>query len=170
MTFTLRPWALKDLDTLVHYADNPRIAGNLTDQFPHPYTRESGERFILLATGQTPNHILAIDVDGRAVGAVGLHPQKDIYRKNAEMGYWLAEPYWGRGIMTQAVRQMVNYGFDRWDITRIYARPFGRNIASQRVLEKAGFTLEARLEKTIFKSGVFEDELIYAVRREGGGG
>ena len=81
------------------------------------------------------------------------------------MGYWLAEPFWGKGIITAAIRQMVEYGFKTWDITRIYARPFGSNIASQKVLEKAGFRLEVRFEKTIFKNGVFEDELIYAIRR-----
>ena len=164
MEFTLRPWSLDDLDSLIRYADNFNIAKNLTDKFPHPYSVESGKGFIANASKTEPYHIMAIDVDGEAVGAIGLHPQEDIFAKNAEMGYWLAEPFWGKGIMTRAIQQMVDYGFQTFDINRIFARPFGSNIGSQRALEKAGFTLEARFEKTILKNGNYEDELVYAVR------
>ena len=101
---------------------------------------------------------------GRARGAAEA-PQADVHRKNAELGYWLAEPYWGQGIITRAITRMVSYGFEHWDIHRIFARPFGTNIASQRALEKAGFVLEARFEKTIFKNGEYLDELVYAIRR-----
>ncbi|MCB9035719.1 MAG: GNAT family N-acetyltransferase [Lewinellaceae bacterium] len=163
--FHLRPWSLGDLDSLVKFGDNFNIAKNLTDQFPHPYTSEKGKTFIEYATRNDPPNILAIEVNGQAAGGIGIHPQSDIHRKNAELGYWLAEPYWGQGIVTRAIPQMVDYGFQHWDINRIFARPFGTNIASQRVLEKAGFVLEARLEKTIFKNGEYLDELIYAVRR-----
>lgn len=165
MNFKLRPWAATDLDSLVKYADNFNIARNMADIFPHPYTREKGQAFLEMATKGNPPHILAIEVEGEAAGGIGIHPQTDIYRKNAEMGYWLAEPFWGKGIMPQAVRQMVEYGFEHWDINRIFARPFGPNTPSQKVLEKAGFTLEARLEKTFYKNGEYLDELIYAVRR-----
>ena len=165
MNFSLRPWSENDLDNLVKYANNLKIAKNLTNKFPHPYTRESGEMFIKMATGSNPPTVLAIDSNGEAIGAIGLHPQTDIMCKNAELGYWLAEPYWGKGIMTKAVKQMVEYGFKNLDITRIYARPYGTNIGSQKVLEKAGFVLEGRFEKTIFKYGEFLDELIYAVRK-----
>lgn len=95
-----------------------------------------------------------------------MHPQKDVYRKNAELGYWLAEPYWGKGIITKAIIQMVDYAFKNFDMYRIYARPFGYNIASQKALEKAGFTLEAKLEKAFFKNEQFVDELIYVMRRD----
>lgn len=166
MQFTLRPWHESDLESLVKYANNPGVAQYLMNRFPHPYTPEHGRNFIAMASGSRPYNILAIEVEGEAAGGIGLHPQEDIYCKNAELGYWLAEPYWGRGIVTRAVLQMVEYGYLHWDITRIYARPFGTNIASQRVLEKAGFTLEARFEKTIFKNGVYLDELVYAVRKE----
>ncbi|MEZ4953712.1 MAG: GNAT family protein [Saprospiraceae bacterium] len=165
MQFSLRPWTINDLNSLVKYANNFNIAKNLTNKFPHPYTEENGRFFIGMATEHDPPNVLAIDVAGEAVGGIGIHPQTDIMCKNAELGYWLAEPFWGKGIMTKAVRQMIDYGFAHWDITRIYARPFGTNIGSQKVLEKAGFTLEARFEKTIFKNGEFLDELIYAVRR-----
>lgn len=165
MHFRLRSWIIEDLSSLVKYANNFKIARNLMDAFPHPYSEENGKAFIEMANTYVPPNILAIEVNGEAAGAIGLHPQHDVYRKNAELGYWLAEPYWGKGIMTEAIRQMVNYGFENPDLRRIYARPFGYNIASQKTLEKAGFVLEARLEKTILKNGEYHDELIYAVRR-----
>lgn len=154
-----------DLDSLVRYANNINIARFLTNQFPHPYTEENGRAFIEFAMSGTPMRIMAIDINNEAVGGIGVHPQKDVYSKNAEMGYWLAEPFWGNGIMTSAIRQMVDYGFKNFDINRIFARPFGNNHASQKVLEKSGFTLEARYEKTFFKNGEYLDELVYAVRR-----
>ena len=166
MTFTLRTWALNDLDALVKFANNFEIAKNMTDQFPHPYTAENGKNFIGMATKDSPLHIFAIDINGQASGGIGIHPQSDIQRKNAELGYWLAQSFWGQGIITQAIIQMVDYGFKMFDINRIFARPFGTNIASQRALEKAGFTLEGQFEKSLIKNGDYVDELIYAVRRK----
>jgi RimJ/RimL family protein N-acetyltransferase len=166
MNFTLRPWKLSDLDSLVKYANNPKIAANLTNGFPNPYHRENGEAFINMAMEHDPIQIFAIDIKGEACGGIGLHPQTDIHEKNVELGYWLAEPFWGKGIVTAAVKQIVIYGFKTFDIERIFARPFGYNIASQKLLEKAGFTFECRFEKTIFKNGVYQDELFYAIRRE----
>jgi len=165
MDFKLRPWDMNDLQSLVKHANNPKIAGNLTNKFPYPYTEENGRDFIAFATSNMPYHVMAIEVEGNAVGGIGIHPQTDVSCKNAELGYWLAEPFWGKGIITGAIKQMIAYGFDNFDITRIYARPFGTNVASQRVLEKTGFVLEGRFEKTLFKNGEFLDELIYAVRR-----
>lgn len=138
MNFKLRKWNSNDLDSLVEYADNWEIAKNLTDKYPHPYTRVAGEQFIKFASSSS-NHIYAIDINGVACGGIGLHPQEDIHRKNAELGYWLAEPFWGKGIMTEAVKLMIDYGFKNIDIDRIYAIPFGSNIGSQKVLEKLGF-------------------------------
>lgn len=166
MNFKLRPWTLEDLPSLVKYANNTKIARNLTDAFPHPYTEASGKDFITRAMAGSPTNIFAIDVDGEAVGGIGLHPQTDIHCKNAEMGYWLAEPFWGRGIMSNAVAQMVEYVFENFDFTRIFARPFGTNLASHLVLGKAGFTLEGRFDKVLYKNGEYLDELIYAVRRK----
>ncbi len=167
MNFTLRSWKLDDLGSLLENANNQAIARNLMDQFPHPYSEENGLRFIGMASSLEPQTILAIDVEGKAVGGIGLHLQNDIYRKNAEMGYWLGETYWGKGIMTQAIREMTKYGFANLDIERIFARPFATNLASQRVLEKAGFMFEAKLHKTIFKNGQFLDECIYSILRTG---
>lgn len=165
MYFILRPFNINDLDSLVYYANNYNISKNMTNKFPYPYTVESGLFFLNAATQNIPNNILAIDIEGQAVGGIGIHPQEDIYCKNAELGYWIAEPFWNKGIITNAVIQMIEYGFNNFDINRIFARPFGYNIASQRVLQKAGFILEARYEKTLYKYGEYIDELIYAVRR-----
>ncbi len=166
MDFKLRPWRMDDLDCLVRYANNPNISGFLTDQFPHPYTEEDGRNFIKMAKNAFPVKILAIEVQGEAAGSIGIHPLQDIFRENAELGYWLAEPYWGQGLTTRAVREMVHFAFDHYNIQRVFARPFGNNPASQKVLEKAGFILEARFEKTLIKNGERLDELVYAIRRE----
>ncbi|MFZ1528152.1 MAG: GNAT family protein [Ferruginibacter sp.] len=163
--FKLRPWHINDLESLVEQANNFKIARFLTDGFPHPYTKENGRAFIEMASKDNPIHIFAIEIDEKAVGGIGLHPQTDIMKKNAELGYWLGEAFWGKGIITAAVKQVVKFGFETYDITRIYARPYGSNTASKKVLEKAGFVLEARIEKNIFKNGEFLDELIYGIRR-----
>lgn len=165
MNYKLRAWKAEDIESLVANANNPNIARFMTDGFPHPYSADDAKAFIQFATKDHPIHMFAIDVDGKAVGGIGVHPQSDIMKKNAELGYWLGEAYWGKGIITSAIRQMTDFAFATYDITRLYARPFGTNIASQRVLEKAGFKLEARIEKNIFKTGEFLDECIYAVRR-----
>ncbi len=166
-SFTLRPWSIADLHSLVEHANNPNIARFMTDAFPHPYAEANGKAFIEMACKDQPIHIFAIEVEGKAVGGTGVHLQADIMRKNAELGYWLGEPYWGRGIIAQAIGQIVDFAFRTYDVNRIYARPFGTNTASQRVLEKAGFKLEARFEKTVFKNGEYLDELVYAYRLSG---
>lgn len=163
--FTLRPWQITDAASLAKYANNASIAKNLTDAFPHPYGMENALAFIKMASASDPVTIFAIEINGEACGGIGLHPQHDIHRMNAELGYWLAEPYWGHGIITQAILQIVDFGFKTLPVDRIFARPFGSNQGSQKALEKAGFVLEARLKNTLFKNGKYEDELIYAVRR-----
>lgn len=161
----LRPWTINDLPALLKHANNPNVAANMTDGFPYPYTKADGLKFLAFANQDEPVHIFAIEFNGEAIGGIGVHPQQDIHRRNAELGYWLAEEYWGRGIMSQAIPLMVDFAFGTYDITRVFARPFGRNLGSQRVLVKSGFVLEARLENTIFKNGHYEDELIYGIRR-----
>ncbi len=165
MEIQLRGWELSDLNNLVSYANNINIAKNLTDQFPHPYTMEAGKKFIDQASLANPIHIFAITLNNEAIGGIGIHPKEDISKKNAELGYWLAEPFWGKGILSQTIPKMVAYTFANFDINRIYARPFGSNIASQKVLEKNGFILETSFKNTFFKNGKFEDELIYAIRK-----
>jgi len=166
--FTLRAWDMRDLECLLKYANNSRIANNLTNRYPQPYREEDGLSFIQMAQKAKPLEIFAIakHPDNEAIGSIGVHPQSDIYCKNAEIGYWLAEPFWGQGIATEALRQICTYAFANFEVERLFARPFGSNYASQRVLEKAGFVLEARLEASLFKNGRYEDELIYARRRK----
>lgn len=161
----LRPWTIHDLDRLVECANNFNIAKNLRNRFPFPYTREDGVLFIETVSKQNPVQVFAIEVDGMPGGGIGIFPQDDIFCKNAELGYWLAEPLWGRGIITEAIKQMLPYAFNTWDISRIFATPFGHNTGSQKALEKAGFVLEGRFAKTIYKNGEYHDELIYAVRK-----
>lgn len=165
-TIALRPWEMEDLQDLVTYANNPKIAQNLTDMFPHPYTRENGISFIQMTKNMQNGVILCIALDNKVAGSIGLHLQNDIMRKNAELGYFVAEPFWGKGVCTAAVRLMVSHGFRHFDIDRIYARPFGRNIASQKVLMNAGFKFEARFHQNIIKNGVKEDELFFGIRKE----
>lgn len=164
MDFTLRRWNKSDLDSLVKYANNWNIARNLTDMFPYPYSRAAGTKFIEMVVENHDQTVFAIDIGGEACGAIGIHPLTDIHKKNAELGYWLGEPFWKKGIMTRAVIQMTGFGFKSYSVNRIFARPFGSNIGSQKVLEKAGFKLEARFEKTLWKKDHYEDELIYAIR------
>ena len=169
MNFTLRPFRDSDLASLVKYANNYNIARFLTNQFPHPYTEEDGRKFISNVANNNPTNVFAIEVNGEAAGAIGIFPQTDVHEKNAEMGYWLAEPFWGNGIITRAIEQTVEYGFKTFDITRIFARPFSINSASHRVLEKAGFVCEARLKNALYKNGEYMDELIFAKMKNIGG-
>ncbi len=159
----LRPWTINDLPTLVQLANNPEIAKYLTNHFPHPYTEEDGKVFLEKTIAEQPFNVFAITCDGQVAGSVGIFMQSDIHAKSAEVGYFVGEAYWGRGLAVAAVREIVEYGKKNWDIRRIYARPFGTNIRSKRVLEKAGFKLEACLKDSIYKNGKFEDELIYSI-------
>ena len=160
----LRKWRESDTNALAKHANNINIARFLTDAFPYPYSMDDANIYISNVKDEDPVKCFAIDLNGDAIGSIGIFPQSDVHRKNAEMGYWLSEEYWGRGIMPEAIRQIVAYGFETFDINRIFARPYGHNIKSQRVLEKAGFVLEARFEKTLIKNNKFVDELIYATR------
>lgn len=165
MNIDLRRWSLNDADELVLLANNYNIAKFLTDVFPHPYTHDHALKFIETVGNEFPQKVFAITLDGKPVGAIGVFPQQDIMRLNAEMGYWVGEKYWGKGIVSKVIPMMVDYAFDTFDIKRIYARPFSNNLASQRVLEKSGFILEARIEMNIIKYNEILDELIYAYRR-----
>ena len=165
-TVKIRSWEAGDLDDLVRGADNPNVARWMTDGFPSPFTPDDGRTFIASVQSDDPPQVFVIEVDGRAAGSIGIFPRSDIHRLSAEMGYWLAEEFWGRGIMAEAIAQIVDYGFLTFDIERIFARPFGSNIRSHRVLQKAGFRLEARFEGTIFKNGHRDDELWFAIRKE----
>lgn len=163
--FTLRFWTEADLASLVKYANNWNVSKNPTDKFPFPYTEGDGKIFIDFASKEV-GRIFAIEVDGEAAGGIGIHPQDDIHRRNAELGYWLAEPFWGKGIVSRAIAQVIAIAFTSLPVDRIFARPFGTNKASQRVLEKNKFRLEARFERVLVKGDAILDELVYAIRRE----
>ena len=170
MDFILREWRREDAADVARYADNEKIARNLRDVFPFPYILTDAQEFIesCLAADEEKQLFRAIEVDGHAVGSIALCLGSDVYRMTAELGYWLAEDYWGRGIMTQAVRQLCREGFSRWDIQRIYAEPFAHNAGSRRVLEKAGFSLEGVMRRGVFKRGQVCDFCMYALLREEG--
>jgi len=165
MEFTLRAFETTDQHQLALHANNINLAKNMTNKFPHPYSLQDAKNFIEMVAKSDPLHVQAIAINEGIIGAIGVFPQDDIFCKNAEMGYWLAEAHWGKGIMTEAVKQGVEYGFSQFNVNRIFARPFDSNPASIRVLEKAGFHFEAKFEKTIFKFGAYHDELVYAIRK-----
>jgi len=160
----IREWREEDISDLVRFADNRKIWNNLADAFPSPYTKKDAIAFITKTLQDNPRKILAIDIDGLAIGSIGIFPEKDIHSKNAAIAYWVAEQYWGKGIAGAAVKLMIDYGFKNFDITRIYAKPFGYNKASHRVLEKAGFTKEAIIKNGVFKNNQYFDEHIYSIR------
>ena len=159
---SVRSWSNDDLGSLVKYADNRKIWLNLRDRFPHPYTRRDGRDFLHLARSQRPETMFAIDVGGEAVGGIGFVAGTDVERVSAEIGYWLGEPFWGRGIATEALVAVTKHAIDAHKLTRIYALPFARNEASCRVLEKAGYLLEGRLRRSCIKDGEVLDQLQYA--------
>lgn len=166
MNFTLREWRREDASDVAKYANNEKIAQYLRDVFPHPYTQENAREFIeSCLNGDASEMFRTIEVDGHAAGSIALLRGSDVYRRNAELGYWLAEDCWGRGIMTEAVRQLCREGFDAWDIERIWAEPFAHNAASRRVLEKAGFILEGVQRRSVFKWGKVHDSCMYALLR-----
>jgi [ribosomal protein S5]-alanine N-acetyltransferase len=162
----LRPWHPEDAYSLVRHANNRRVWINLRNGFPHPYTLEDADRWLSVANSVQPTRNFAIVVDGEAAGGVGLMLKDDVYYRTAEIGYWLGEKHWGRGITATAVNVVLDYAWQTFDICRIYAGVFEYNRPSIRVLEKSGFTFEARLHKSVSKDGRTVDELIYAIVRE----
>lgn len=166
MEFTLRPWRLSDAASLTAQADNIRVWNHVRDYFPHPYTERDGVAFIEMVLAKpAPATDLAIEIDGRAVGGIGIVPGRDVERITAEIGYWLGETYWGRGVMSDAVRQMADYAFANFEIRKLFASVFDFNRASQRVLEKAGFTREAILRSGAIKNGQIVDLHYYSLIR-----
>lgn len=166
--FSLEKWDMKYADDVAEFADNPKIAANLRNAFVNPYTKKDAEEYIRMCSenDEKSQSTRAIVVDGRAVGSIGFFMQSDVYCKNAEIGYWLAEPYWRKGIMSQALTQLCKFGFDNYDIERFFAEPYSYNTGSKRVLEKAGFKLEGIMKKGVYKNGIFYDYCMYALLRE----
>jgi RimJ/RimL family protein N-acetyltransferase len=165
MAVTIRQWVSTDLSNLVLYANNINIWNNLRNYFPTPYTEADAIAWLEKTIDASPIVNLAIDIDGQAIGGIGLILNSDVYVMSAEIGYWLGEPFWGQGIATEAVRQMVDYTFYYYDIVRLYAEVFEINKASMRVLEKNGFYLEGVRRKAVLKNGVLMDDYIWVKLR-----
>lgn len=167
--FTLEKWGMKYAEDIAFHANNPRVAKNLRNAFPNPYTLADAEWYIndCIEKGDEKQCTRAIVVDGHAVGSIGFFLQGDVYEKNAEIGYWLGEACWKQGIMSRAVKELCDYGFAHYDIVRIYAEPFDYNQGSRRCLEKAGFQLEGILRKNAYKNGEFFDSCVYGLLKEG---
>ena len=163
---TIRELTDSDLPKLTEYANNPKVAINLRDAFPNPYALEDAIRFKAAIDKQNPKTIFAIEFKGEYVGNISLSPGTDVYRKSAEIGYFIGEPFWNMGIMSKAVDLITEWGFKTLDIVRIYTGVFEFNKASQRVLEKCGFSKEAVLRKSICKYDLIYDEIRYAKIKE----
>ena len=163
----LRPLVAADAPSLARHADDRGVAENLRDRFPHPYSLEDALAYIEHAAARPVQTSFGIVVDGEAIGTIGLVLGEDISRRSAEVGYWIGRPYWGRGIVVEALRAVTRYGFERLDLARIFAVPFVRTTRSARVLEKAGYVLEGVMRHSAVKDGVLLDQLMYAAYADG---
>lgn len=165
MLCNIRKWELSDAADLAAVISNKKVQDNLRDGLPYPYTQADGKEYIsaMLSAKEDETFAFAIVADGKVIGSIGCFRQGNIHRQTAELGYYIAEEYWGRGIMTEAVMQICQYVFGRSDILRIYAEPFARNAASCRVLEKAGFQYEGTLRSNAVKNGEVVDMRMYSL-------
>lgn len=165
MKCNIRKWKLSDAKDLAVALSNRKIQDNLRDGLPYPYTEQDGADYIssMLSANENDTFAFAITVDNKVVGSIGVFRQENIHRQTAELGYYVAEEYWGRGIMTEAVKQICEYVFCKGDILRIYAEPFAYNAASCRVLEKAGFQYEGTLRSNAVKNGKVIDMKMYSL-------
>jgi RimJ/RimL family protein N-acetyltransferase len=166
----IRSWRRADAPSLSRHANNRNIWLQVRDRFPHPYTLADAESWVTMAPAADPETQFAIEVAGEAVGGIGLFLQQDVERYSAEIGYWLGEAHWGRGIATAAVRVFTEDAFDRFGLCRIYANVFASNPGSCRVLERCGYQFEGRMRQASVKNGQVLDSLLYATVREFKGG
>ena len=168
MKIQIRKWELADAKDLATALSNRKILDNLRDGLPYPYTEQDGKDFIaaMLAADENSTFAVAITLDGKVIGSIGAFRQENIHKHTAELGYYIAEEHWGKGIMTEAVKQLCDYVFSHTDMIRIYAEPFAYNIGSQRVLEKAGFQYEGTLRNNAVKNGKILDMKMYSILRD----
>ena len=168
MKCRIRKWELSDAKDLAVALSNKKVQDNLRDGLPYPYTEQDGKEFIsaMLSADENETFSFAIMVDDKVVGSIGIFRQGNIHSQTAELGYYIAEEYWGKGIMTEAVKQICAYVFAKSDIIRIYAEPFAYNIASCRVLEKVGFQYEGTLRSNAVKNGKVIDMEMYSLLKE----
>ena len=168
MKCRIRKWELSDAKDLAAALSNKKVQDNFRDGLPYPYTEQDGKEFIsaMLSADENETFAFAIMVDDKVVGSIGIFRQGNIHSQTAELGYYIAEEYWGKGIMTEAVKQICEYVFGDSDIIRIYAEPFAYNIASCRVLEKVGFQYEGTLRSNAVKNGKVIDMKMYSLLKE----
>jgi RimJ/RimL family protein N-acetyltransferase len=168
MNCKIRKWKLTDAKDIAVALSNKKIQDNLRDGLPYPYSEQDGVDFIssMLSANEDETFAFAITLDDKVIGSIGVFRQQNIHRQTAEMGYYIAEEYWGKGIMTDAVKQICEYVFKNSDILRIYAEPFAYNIGSCRVLEKTGFQYEGTLRNNAVKNGKVIDMKMYSLLRE----
>lgn len=159
---TVRNWRDSDAPSVARYANNYKIWQGLRDQFPHPYTLNDAISFIQKSREADPTTMFAIIRENEAIGSIGFRPGVDVERVSAEIGYWIAEPFWGQGIATEVLQAVTRYAIEKFSLSRVFAVPYANNPASFRVLEKAGFTLEGRMKKSVIKNGKILDQLLYA--------
>jgi ribosomal-protein-alanine N-acetyltransferase len=157
----LRPLRYADRERLAELANNKKIWNNLRDMFPYPYTLVEADKFLDSVKQQEPQVTLAIEYDFQFAGVIGLVPQPDVYKKGAEIGYWIGSPFWGKGIASKALMLATNYAFGTLGFERLFAGVFEGNEASKRVLEKCGFQLEGISKKAVFKNNKLMDEYRY---------
>lgn len=165
MICKIRKWKLSDAKDLAIALSNRKVQNNLRDGLPYPYAEQDGKDYIsdMLSANEDDTFAFAVTADNKVVGSIGVFRQGNIHRQTAELGYYVAEEYWNRGIMTEAVKQICEYVFNKSDILRIYAEPFAYNIASCRVLEKAGFQYEGTLRSNAVKNGEVIDMKMYSL-------
>jgi RimJ/RimL family protein N-acetyltransferase len=163
----LRPWTLSDAEALALIADDINVADNLRDVFPHPYSLNDAISWLSnFIPKNDPPVYFAIIYENQLAGSIGITLKTDIYRKNVEIGYFVAQKYWGKGLATKAIKAVTSYAFRTFDIVRVYAEPFADNPASRRVLDKAGFTMEAVFKNYVIKNGIIKNSCIYSVLKE----
>jgi RimJ/RimL family protein N-acetyltransferase len=158
----VRSWRGEDVKSLPRQANNRKIWLNLRDRFPHPYTEADARHWIESVLSVRPETNFAVDVCGEAVGGIGFDLKTDVERYSAEVGYWLGEEFWGRGICTAALKGGTPYALETYGLNRIFAVPFAHNLASIRVLEKAGYRREGFLRQSAYKDKRFVDQAVYA--------
>lgn len=165
MEVILRKWRVSDADSLVKYANDINVAKWLRNKFPNPYTHQDAEDYIkyCIEVDESKCYLRAITVNDEAIGSIGCIMLEDIYEKTIELGYFLGAPFWGKGIVTRAAKEAIEYCFANYDIVRMTSEPFADNIGSRKVLEKCGFELEGIRKKSIFKLGEFHDDCLYAI-------
>ena len=163
---TLRPFQISDSKSLAHHANNRLVWENLRDRFPFPYSETNAVQFIQMVSISSPVTEFAIDVNGEAIGAAGIILKDDVYRDNGEIGYWIGQDYWGKGIGTWVVKELVKIAFEDLKLHRVYAEVFEKNIASAHILEKNGFIKESTLKNAIIKDGKRQNLYIFSILKQ----